>query len=201
LGGTLRHRAGPGPPAPSGLAAADLTWTADGNAARYAVPDWSNAFADLPPGRARSTRATRWRVGLAVVVAALMLMVAGGVALWPSPKREDHLSTGTPPDQDPLAALLPRGYPPGACAPSPDVMLYPASLTSGQNADPGGPAVATYQLVGARTPRSPKRSTTPLRSSRVRTARKTSSHPAPGAGRARKPLPECCSADFTATKR
>jgi hypothetical protein len=150
----------PAPPAPSTPVAADPTWTTDGNAARCGVPDWSDAFADLPPGRARSTRAARRRAGLAIVVAALMLIVAGAVALWPSPKRDDHLSTGTPKsttstpapsDQDTLAALLQGGYPPGACTPSPDVMLYPASLTCGQNADPDGPAAATYQLVGAHT--------------------------------------------------
>lgn len=50
-----------------------------------------------------------------------------------------------------LAGMLPAGYPPGTCTPSPLADPTAAAVLScGPNADPGGPVSATYSL--ARTP-------------------------------------------------
>jgi serine/threonine kinase PknH len=100
----------------------------------------------------------RRRVALGVAGLALLATVTGAVAMSapsdraPQPAAAAVALPGAAGTVERLRGLIPRGYSPQTCSPSPDSTADHAALTCGPNDDPGGPATATYQLFGQQTP-------------------------------------------------
>lgn len=117
-----------------------------------------------PPPRDRN----RWTFpAIAVAVLAVLIVAAIGISL--ALRNDDNkaapagrtatgidttttTATSTPPSmprpeaQKRLLSLLPSGYPPGTCRQGELLPGALASITCGQNTDPGGPTVTNYWL-------------------------------------------------------
>ena len=96
-------------------------------------------------------------------VALLLVVVAGGLAIWQlrsSPAAPSSHSTDTttsttasvdPEAQARLLRLLPAGYPSNSCTPVAATEGVLAQVNCENNSDPGGPLSATYTLVSDKT--------------------------------------------------
>jgi serine/threonine-protein kinase len=97
-------------------------------------------------------RSRRWMIAAAASAAALGL-AALGWAVIPSSHDDDRTAhASTPPTSSavssPLTGLLPVGYAPGTCTPTPPaVPTAQAVMTCGPNQDPGGPVAGTYTVA------------------------------------------------------
>lgn len=118
---------------------------------------WAAGHVGFPPPATRVSRRKRGALLGAAGVAALL--VAGGVTLWlrqpapepPASTAEPATTTTTRANVDPeqqarLLALVPDGYPTGACSAGEPPQEAIAILSCTNNTDPGGPTSATYTL-------------------------------------------------------
>ena len=177
-----------------GAASTHLSGSADPAAASLSFTpggQWWNELAQLQSVRHR--RPPRASLARCAVIFAVTAAVVSWVLLRPStpsaPAAGSAAPTTTPlatsPDADAqrrLTGLLPAGYSPSSCESSPAPKDAVAEVVCARNADPGGPAAASYTLV-------PEHSAVNtildehLRGSTVVTCPGTSSPPVHGASR------------------
>ena len=121
---------------------------------------WWTLFEDTQQPHRRNRRRNRNRNGGLVLLGTVLVIGIGSGLLWfgfhtskadQSPGGSSSSATH-PPDPSALSRmqqLLPPGYSPQACLPSPASAAALATMTCGRNSDPGGPASTVFTVVGS----------------------------------------------------